>query len=424
MDTEKDASENDSFAALRLPFVRRFAVGRGAAVLGGQILTLAVGWQLYERTHDPWALGLVGLCQLIPVLLFMLIAGNLADRFPRRNVAMFAHSLQGSAALGLLLLSVLKFDVRYVYAMLMLVGTARAFAAPSVTTIMPQLLKPEHFANANAWLSSSSELAAISGPALGGLLISLRNDPTLAFLAAALLQLVFIVVLSTLPALAPPKRSEKKTPADLFAGFRFIKNQKVFLAAITLDLFAVLLGGATALLPMFAKDILHVGPVGLGWLRAAPSIGALTMALLTTRLPPWKKPGRALLLTVAGFGFATIGFGLSRNFILSLVCLFLVGVFDEISVVIRLTLEQLLTPDKLRGRVSALHYVFISFSNELGGFESGATAALFGPVLSVVSGGIGTVAVVALVAISWPALARLPALSSLRAAHQEDSNDP
>lgn len=404
----------DAFAALRLPFVRSFALGRIAAVLGAQIISVAVGWQLYERTHDAWSLGLTGLFELAPVLVLTLPAGNAADRFPRRNLAIFAHMLLALAAIGLALVSLRGAPVPVIYALLLLVGSARAFASPSVGTIMPQLLKPEHFANANAWLASSYQLAAITGPALGGFLIALRGDATWAFLAAAAGQVIFVMLLSTLPAKAPPARSGKRKPEDLFAGFSFIRRNPVFLAAITLDLFAVLLGGAVALLPVFAKDILHVGPVGLGWLRAAPSLGALTMALLTTRLPPWPRPGRALLITVAGFGIATICFGLSRSLPLSLVCLFFTGVFDEVSVVIRLTLEQVLTPDSVRGRVSALHFVFVGFSNQFGSFESGATAALFGPIASVVGGGIGTILVVCLVAVVWPGLAMLGPLHTLR----------
>ena len=218
-----------------------------------------------------------------------------------------------------------------------------------------------------------------------------------------------------LPAFRPASARPTTTGArELFAGFTFIRRRPVFLAAITLDLFAVLFGGAVALLPIFAKDILRVGPLGLGWLRAAPALGAMCMALVMTRLPPWRRPGYALLLTVAGFGLATLGFGLSRSMALSMICLFLTGVFDSVSVVIRLTLEQILTPDALRGRVSAIHYVFIGFSNEFGAFESGATAALLGPVLSVAGGGLAALLVVGLVALVWPDLARLGPLTSLQ----------
>jgi MFS family permease len=407
-------TNSDAFSTLRIPFVRSFAFGRMMSVLGAQVLTVAVGWQLYERTNDPWSLGLVGVFELAPVLVFMLAAGNAADRYPRRNIAMFATAILALAALALAFISSTGASTAAIYAVLVLVGTARAFAAPSVGTLLPQLLAPAQFANANAWLSSTYELASISGPALGGVMIAMTGTATAAYVVAAAGQIVFIGMLSTLPAIRPPPRAEKHSAREIFAGFAFIRAHPVFLAAITLDLFAVLLGGAVALLPVFAKDILHVGPSGLGYLRAAPALGALSMALLQTRLAPWKRPGKALLVAVVGFGLATVGFGLSRVVWMSLGCLFLTGVFDSVSVVIRMTLEQVITPDRLRGRVSAINYVFIGFSNELGSFESGATAALFGPVASVVGGGIGTLAVVALVVFKWPVLRAIGPLQTLR----------
>jgi predicted MFS family arabinose efflux permease len=403
----------DAYAALRHPFVRRFAIGRFAAIAGWQMINVAVGWQLYERTNDAWSLGLVGVAELAPVLLLMVVAGNAADRYPRRNVAIFAHGLVAVSAIGLALVSSLQGPTIAIYSLLVLIGTGRAFASPSVSTILPQLLAPNEFANANAWLSSIFQLAAISGPAIGGLLIAQSGTATLPFAAAAVGQLVFMSLLRTLPVRRSRTLRTGRSAQDVFAGFRFIRHNPLFLAAITLDLFAVLFGGAVALLPIFAKDILGVGPAGLGWLRAAPGVGALTMALVTTRLAPWPRPGRTLLFVVAGFGLATLGFGLSRWFALSLASLFLTGVFDNVSVVIRITLEQTITPDHLRGRVSAINYVFIGFSNEFGAFESGATAALFGPTLSVVGGGIATLIVVAIVAATWPELARVGPLHSL-----------
>ena len=408
----------DAYAALRHPFVRSFAVGRFAAIAGWQMINVAVGWHLYELTGDPWSLGLVGVVELAPVLFLMVAAGNAADRYPRRNIAIFAHALVAIAAIGLALVSWLQGPVAAIYALLLLIGTGRAFASPSVSTILPQLLAPAEFANANAWLSSTFQLAAISGPAVGGLLIALTETATLSFAVAAAGQLFFMAMLRTLPSRRPMPQGAAHSAQDVFAGFRFIRDNPLFLAAITLDLFAVLFGGAVALLPVFAKDILGVGPAGLGWLRAAPGVGALTMALITTRLPPWQRPGRVLLLVVAGFGVATLGFGLSRSFVLSLVCLFFTGVFDNVSVVIRVTLEQTITPDHLRGRVSAINYVFIGFSNEFGAFESGATAALFGPTLSVVGGGIATLLVVAMVRAKWPELARIGPLHSLAPASE------
>jgi MFS family permease len=403
----------DAYAALRHPFVRHFAIGRFAAIAGWQIINVAVGWQLYERTGDPWSLGLVGVVELTPVLCLMIAAGHIADRYPRRNVAIFAHGLVALAAIGLALVSWLEAPTAAIYLLLALIGTGRAFASPSVSTILPQLLAPAEFANANAWLSSIFQLAAISGPAIGGLLIAQSGTATFSFGAAAAGQIVFIALLHTLPVRRPVSSTRSPSAHDLFAGFRFIRRNPLFLAAITLDLFAVLFGGAVALLPIFAKDILDVGPAGLGWLRSAPGAGALTMALVTTRLRPWTHPGRTLLIAVTGFGLATLGFGLSRSFVLSLACLFFTGVFDNVSVVIRVTLEQTITPDHLRGRVSAINFVFIGFSNEFGAFESGATAALFGPTLSVVAGGLATLLVVATVGMVWPQLARVGPLHTL-----------
>ena len=377
------------------------------------MINVAVGWLLYERTGDPWALGLVGAVELAPALFLMVAAGNAADRYPRRNVGIFAHSLLVCAALGLTSVSWMNGPTWAIYAILAVVGTGRAFASPSVSTILPQLLTPAEFANANAWLSSTYQLASIIGPAVGGLLIAATGGATASFAGAAVGQFIFVLMLRTMPVRRPPPAGERRSAHDLFAGFRFVRANPLFLSAITLDLFAVLFGGAVALLPMFAKDILGVGPAGLGWLRAAPGIGAMTMALVTTRRKPWARPGVVLLWVVAGFGVATIGFGLSRSFPLSLFCLFMTGVFDNISVVIRLTLEQTITPDHLRGRVAAINYVFIGFSNEFGAFESGATAALFGPTLSVVGGGFATLMVVVIVRAVWPQLARIGPLHTL-----------
>ncbi len=400
-------------SALRHSFVRSFAVGRFAAIAGWQMLNVAVGWLLYERTGDPWSLGLVGVVELAPVLLLMIVAGNAADRYPRRNIGIFAHCLLTMVAAGLAIVAAADGPIWAIYSLLALIGTARAFASPSVNTILPQLLPPAEFANANAWLSSTFQLAAISGPAIGGVLIAVTGGATASFALAAAGQLIFVAMLLTMPVRTPPPAAARRSARDVFAGFRFVRDNPLFLAAITLDLFGVLFGGAVALLPIFAKDILSVGPAGLGWLRAAPGAGALVMALVTTRMSPWQRPGRVLLLVVAGFGLASIGFGLSRSFALSMACLFLTGVFDNVSVVIRLTLEQTITPDHLRGRVSAINYVFVGFSNEFGAFESGATAALFGPTLSVVGGGVATLLVVAIVRGAWPQLLRIGPLHTL-----------
>jgi MFS family permease len=407
-------SRADAFAVLRNPYVRSFALGRISSTMGMQILTTAVGWELYLRTNDAWALAFVGLVQLLPVLLFMVPAGNAADRYPRRNMSMLANGLLVVAALGLALVSWLHAPIWVVYSLLFLVGTSRAFGFPSTNTLLPQLVEPHEYVNANLWTSSAFELASITGPAVGGAIIAATGQVFWAYLVAAFGVLLFVLLLGRFPAIHPPAPTAKRSAAETYAGFIYIRRVPVFLAAITLDLFAVLLGGAVALLPIFAKDILHAGPVGLGLLRASPSVGALSMAFVTTRLRPWGRPGRALLIVVAGFGAATVGFGLSKSLPLSMAFLFLTGACDQVSVVIRQTLEQILTPDRLRGRVSSVNAVFVSFSNELGAFESGSTAALFGAVPSVVLGGLGTILVVLIVARVWPMLGKLGPLASLR----------
>jgi MFS family permease len=313
-----------------------------------------------------------------------------------------------------MLTSWLATPVWVIYAMLFVVGTARIFYSTAVASIVPHLVPREQFDNANAWVSSSSRTAAIVGPALGGAIIAGTETATWAYVAALAANLIFVVGATRLPPIRPAGAHQRRSVSDLFAGFRFIRRTPIFLAAITLDMFAVLLGGAVVLMPIFAKDILQVGPQGLGWLRAAPALGSLCMLLALTRFRPWKRPGITLLVTVAGFGLASIAFGLSRNFALSLFCLALTGAFDSVSVVIRSTLEQVITPDRLRGRVGAISYVFVGFSNEFGAFESGITAALFGTVVSVVGGGIGTILVVIAVGAVWPALSRIGPLHTLK----------
>jgi MFS family permease len=422
--TETDTSTPSApthTSGIRLPFVRAFAIGRIFAVLGSQSLTVAVQWQLYERTGSAWALAWIGICELVPVLALFVPVGHLVDRVPRRHVAMFAHGLFALIALGFLATTAPGVPVGWTYALLVGVGVVRAFSGPSVGTILPQLLDPVQFAHTNGWMTAAWQFASVGGPVVGGALIAATGDARLAFVAAAVGQVVFLACLLRVP-LRPARAAAEggRRMSGFFAGFAFVARTPVFLAAITLDLFAVLLGGAVALLPIFAKDVLHVGPAGLGWLRAAPGLGALVMALSMTRMAPWRRPGLAMLAAVSGFGVATIGFGLSTTLWLSLACLFLTGVFDSVSVVIRMTLEQMVTPDALRGRVAAVKFVFIGLSNELGAFESGSTAALFGAIPSVVGGGIGTLVVAAIVAWRLPALARIGPLATLRPASDDE----
>ncbi len=409
----------DSLAAFRHPGVARFAFGRFFSAMASTMVSVAVGWQLYEQTGSALSLGLTGLVEVIPVVGLSLVAGAAADRFPRRRVAMAAHTLLALCSAALFVLARFGGPASAYYVVLFFMGVGMSFRSPSVGAMLPQLVPAKDFNNANAWFSSTYELASMAGPALAGALIALVGtlagaaSSWLAFAVAALAHLLFIGVLWSLPHHPAAASGRTQGLRDLMAGLRFVWRTRVFLAAITLDLFAVLLGGATALLPIFAKDILHTGPVGLGWLRAAPALGAMATAVLQTRLPAWKRPGAVLLITVAGFGLATIGFGLSTSAPLSWAMLFFTGVFDNVSVVIRATLEQSLTPDVMRGRVSAIHYVFIGMSNELGSFESGATAALFGPIASVVGGGLGTLLVVGLVWWGLRELRGLPPLHTL-----------
>jgi len=401
---------HDPFAAMRFRDYRLFTIGRVLLFTGGQMQTVAIGWELYERTHSPLALGGVGLAQVTPMILLTLIAGHVADKYNRQRTTLLAIFLLVVCSLALGVISYTKGAIFLVYGCLVLMGVARAFLKPASDALMFQLIPTNLFSNAATWISSSFQLASVIGPSLGGLGIALFKSATGVYLVAAIASLL---CLASVAAIKPQPTNFSKEPVSLkslAAGAEFVWNNQLILAAITLDLFAVLFGGAVALLPVFAKDILHAGPVELGYLQAAPSIGALIMAALLVYLPPIRKAGAALLWSVVGFGVVTIVFGLSRWVWLSLLMLAFSGALDSISVVIRHTLVQIKTPDHLRGRVAAINSVFISASNELGGFESGLTAALFGPVLSVVGGGIGTILVVVATAMIWPEIRKLGAL--------------
>ena len=412
---------HDPYAALRVRDFRRYLIGNLVATVGTQMQTVAVGWELYERTRSPLALGGVGLVQVLPVFALTLPAGHLADRMERRLLLMLSLGLLALASLGLAVASWTHASVFWFYACLFVAGVARAFQGPAKEALAPQLVPRALYANSSTWRSSSWQLASVVGPALGGAVIAAFRGATMAYVLDAAAALTFIVLLATIarPSFTPSAGSA--TVHSLLEGIRFVRRTKVILAAITLDLFAVLLGGATTLLPIFARDILGVGPTGLGWLLAAPSVGALAMALTLAHRPPMQRAGRALIVAVVGFGLATIVFGLSRSFWLSLFALFLTGAFDNVSVVVRSTLFQLLTPDEMRGRVGAVNSFFIGGSNELGGFESGAVAQLVGPTASVVLGGIGTIVVVAAVARVWPQIAALGPLTEGLAERAEPS---
>jgi MFS family permease len=299
------------------------------------------------------------------------------------------------------------------YGVLFIIAITKAIGWAARSAMLPALVPPAVFANAVNWNSSAFQTSAMIGPALGGMIV--RWNVPLAYIVAAVLGLVFAAMMLPLKIRYHPPKPEPATLASLAAGVRFVLDTKIILALITLDLFAVLLGGATYLLPIFATVYLHVGAVGFGWLRAGPALGAVLMGLLIAHLPPFKHAGRAMLWAVAGFGVATIVFGLSRNLWLSLAMLFLTGALDNISVLVRHTLVQVLTPDAMRGRVSAVNNIFIGASNELGGFESGVTARFFGTITSVVAGGIGTIVVVILVGLIWPQVRRFGSLTDAKA---------
>ncbi|MCA9147711.1 MAG: MFS transporter [Planctomycetales bacterium] len=398
---------HDPYAALRLPDYRRYFIGNFASNFGLQMQTVAVGWDIFERTHESLALGLTGLAQFLPVVLLFLLAGHVADRFPRRWIIICSQVLVGSASIGLAIIYLTQADYRLIYVCLTAVGIARSFQQPAKAAILPLLVPTEKFSNAVTWSSSGFHLASVLGPAAGGLLIHWTGGPVAAYALDACCAVIFAICLwFTRP--RPMEGAQRGLKLDeLVAGFRFLKGHQVVLGALLLDLFAVLLGGAVALLPVFAApEMLNVGASGLGWLRMSPALGALAVAILLAHRPPMSQAGVALLLSVAGFGLATVGFGLSRNFALSMLMLALTGAFDNVSVVIRHTLVQTNTPDQLRGRVSAVNSLFIGASNELGAFESGFVAHYFSPVVSVVSGGLGTLLVVIITAIKLPRLRR------------------
>ncbi|AFZ23398.1 arabinose efflux permease family protein [Cylindrospermum stagnale PCC 7417] len=406
-------AKHDAFAALRFPDYRLFIIGRVLLFTGFQIRNIAVGWELYERTGSALVLGGVGLVQVIPIIALTLFAGHLADKYDRKRIMMFTVLISGLSSLGLAFFSYIQAPIYLVYACLLVTGAARAFNKPASDSILWQLIPKSAFTSAATWNSSSFQIAAITGPALGGLAIAYLGSATGVYLLASLAALLSFLSILMIADQKTIRSTEPISIKALAAGAEFVWQNQLIFAAITLDLFAVLLGGATALLPIFAKDILHVGPVELGYLQAAPSIGALIVAFVMAYLPPLRKAGLALLWAVVGFGVVTIIFGLSRWFWLSLLMLVLSGALDNISVIVRNTLVQIKTPDNLRGRVAAINGVFISTSNELGGFESGLAAALFGPVAAVVGGGIGTILVVVAVASIWSGIRNLGALHEM-----------
>lgn len=397
VDAAAPDSEPSSFADLRRvkPFMQLW-LARLFGTAASQMLMVAIGWHMYDLTASAWDLGLVGLYQFAPALVLALYAGHIVDRHHRGRIVAACFAVQGLVALALLVAHQAHHDSRaLLLGMSLVLGAVRAFQMPAQQALTPMLVPPLMLSRAMAFSSAGMQGAIIGGPALGGLLFIIGMGAV--YGASMLCFVVGGVLVARLRYSYTPAEREPVTVATVLAGVDFIWKRKPVLGAVSLDLFAVLLGGAVALLPIYAKDILHTGPWGLGLLRGAPAVGALVMSIALTRRPIERHVGRTLLLAIALFGVCMIVFGISRSFLVSLVALAVSGGADMVNVVIRQTLVQLETPDAMRGRVGAVNSIFIGASNQLGEFESGATAALLGPVGSVVLGGTGTV----LVALTW-----------------------
>lgn len=408
-----DISKPDPYAALRLWEFRHFTVARLCITIGSQIQAVIVGWQIYEITKDPLSLGLIGLAEVIPSICVLLFAGHITDTNDRKKIVLASVYLMTFCSLLLLIIStdtVNLFSANKVLAMyfaIFISGIGRGFSAPSFFAFVSQLVPKETLPNAITWNTTSWQTGAVTGPAIGGLLYGFIG-PTNTYVTILVFWLISIfLILPIKKKPVPQVLGIQSLKERLTVGLKFVFEKKIILGAISLDLFAVLFGGAVALLPIFAGEILFVGPQGLGALRAAPSVGAVIMAIFMTRHPLTKTAGRNLLISIFGFGMCIIIFGLSKNFLLSLFILALSGAFDSVSVVIRSTIIQLMTPDNMKGRVSAVNSIFIGSSNEIGAFESGLAAKILGTVPSVIFGGIMTLIIVSFVTIASPRMRKL-----------------
>ncbi|HTH60644.1 MAG TPA: MFS transporter [Paraburkholderia sp.] len=393
---------------------QRFWGARVLSSLSFQMLAVAMGWNIYALTHSPFALGLVGLAQFVPMFALTLVVGHVADRYDRRRIAAICQALEAVAALvfaagtfgGWL-------SAPLIYLLAAAVGAARAFESPAISSLLPGVVLREQLPRATAWSTSANQTAQIVGPAFGGLLYGIGAGP--AYLACALSFAAAATMVGTIPLRTKPPSRTPVTLESVFSGIAFIRSQPVILGALSLDLFAVLFGGATALLPVFARDILQSGPTELGLLRSATAVGALAGTIWLAHFPLRRRPGAAMFGGVIVFGLATIAFGLSHNFYVSLIALAVLGASDVVSVVVRLSLVQLRTPDDMLGRVSAVNSLFIGTSNQLGEFESGVTAGWWGAQRAVVIGGLATIGV----ALVWMNL--FPELRGTRSLEREEN---
>ena len=413
---QSDSSESQARAAFHYPNFRWYMSARFLVTISSEMQSVAVAWQVYELTHRPLDLGLVGLAQFLPGIFLFLVAGHAADRIARQRILQSCYAAFSLCSLLLLFFTLRGMGSAYpIYLVLLGNGAVRAFNGPASQAFLPLLVPREHFPNAVAWGSSIFQTATIAGPMVGGLLYGITGSPAPVYTCAAIAYMMaFLLMLQ----ISPPvmKRSgDNASSAMVLDGLRYIWRNKLILGAISLDLFAVLLGGAVALLPVYAREILNVGASGLGILRSAPGVGAVLMAIVVAHWPLRRNAGAAMLWCVAGFGLFTVVFGLSRDLALSLAALVLLGAFDMISVIVRHTMIQLATPDEMRGRVSAVNMVFIGASNEVGQFESGITAQWLGTIPAVVLGGIGTVVIVALWTRLFPSLRQVDRLTEIRA---------
>ena len=403
---------HDPYVAFRYPAFQWYILSLWTMTAGSQLQGVIVGWQVYSLTHDPLSLGLIGLAEALPFITAALPGGYLADKWNRRTMSVLALAVLALCSVALLVLSatpgaLVRLGVLPIYATIFVSGIARGILHPARQAMSSELVPREHLANAIAWRSSAFQTAAVMGPAAGGLLYGFAGPVASYAVDVALMLLALCFMLCMRYAPADRIMTQAAVLDNLLTGLRFVWSQPLILGAMSLDLFSVFLGGAEALLPVFAAEILHVGPQGLGILRAAPALGAVLMGVLLAHRPPIERAGRALLVAVGVFALAIIGFGLSTSFMLSLVLLAVSGMADSVSVVIRSTLVQMLTPGTMLGRVSAVNSVFIGSSNELGAFESGVAARLLGTVPAVVVGGVAALAVVAFTARLVPTLRNL-----------------